>query len=182
MRRSMVGIAVLLLLLALAGCGSPTVASNKMVSMSYKGTLSDGSVFGESQAGKPLEFLVGAGTIIPVLEKGMIGMKVGEKKTITVKSADAYGPYDQAAVQEVPRDKFPKDATLAVGQQFQITLPSGEVRPVKITAVSAKTATVDFNHPLAGKDLIFEVTIVKIRDATKEELAAAKQAAQPTAK
>ena len=182
MKRILMGIAPLLLILGLAACGKPTVANNKMVSMDYKGTLTDGTIFSESPAGKPLEFLEGAGTLLPVLEKGMLSMKVGDKRTITVKAADAYGERSEAALQEVPRDQFPKDAKLEVGQQFQVSASSGQVAVVKITAVSAKTVTVDFNHPLAGKDLTFEVTVVKIRDATKEELAAAKQAAAPTAR
>ena len=164
------------------GAEEPTVVNNKMVSMDYKGTLADGTVFSESPAGQPLEFLDGAGTILPVLEKAMLGMKVGDKRTITVKAADAYGDYNQAALREVPKNQFPKDAKLEVGQQFQVTSSAGQVAVVKITAVSATSVTVDFNHPLAGKDLTFEVTVVKIRDATKEELAAVKQAAQPTAK
>jgi FKBP-type peptidyl-prolyl cis-trans isomerase 2 len=181
MKRLLPGIVPLLLVLGLAGCGKPTVANNKMVSMDYKGTLADGTVFSESPAGKPMEFLEGGGSIIPTVEKGMLGMKIGDRKTITVKAADAYGEINQAALKEVPRDQFPKDAKLEVGQQFQVSLSSGQVGVVKIAAVGAKTVTVDFNHPLAGKDLTFEVTVVKIRDATKEELAAAKQAAAPTA-
>jgi FKBP-type peptidyl-prolyl cis-trans isomerase 2 len=182
MRRILTGIAPLLLILGLAGCGKPSVANNQMVLMDFKGTLADGTVFSESPAGKPLEFLVGGGTIIPTLEKGMLGMKVGDKRTITVKAADAYGEYSKAALQEVPKDQFPKDAKLEVGQQFRISSSSGQAAVLKIIAVSEESVTVDFNHPLAGKDLTFEVTVVKIRDATKEELAAAKQAAQPTAK
>ena len=79
MKRILMGIAPLLLILGLAACGKPTVANNKMVSMDYKGTLTDGTIFSESPAGKPLEFLEGAGTLLPVLEKGMLSMKVGDK-------------------------------------------------------------------------------------------------------
>jgi len=182
MKRILTGVAPLLLLLVLAGCGAPTVAAKKMVSMDYKGTLADGSVFSESPASQPLEFMVGGGTLIPLLEKGMLGMKVGDKRTITVKAADAYGEYNKAALQEVPKDQFPKDAKLAVGQKFQVSGPGGQTAVVTITAVSEKSVTIDFNHPLAGKDLTFAVTVVKIRDATKEELAAATQAAQPAPK
>ena len=172
MKRTPLGITSVLLVLALMGCAAATVASNKMVQMSYKGTLADGSTFSQSDAGKPLEFLVGAGTLIPTLEKAMLGMKVGEKKSITVKAADAYGEYDKAAVREVPRAQFPKDLELKVGERYQV---SGQTGPMVVT-VSAMTdtmVTIDFNHPLAGKDLTFEVTVVMIRDATKEELAKA---------
>ena len=172
MKRTPLGITSVLLVLALMGCAAATVASNKMVQMSYKGTLADGSIFSQSDAGKPLEFLVGAGTLIPTLEKAMLGMKVGEKKSIMVKAADAYGEYDKAAVRVVPRAQFPKDLKPKVGERYQI---SGQAGPMVVT-VSAMTdtmVTIDFNHPLAGKDLTFEVTVVKIRDATKEELAKA---------
>ena len=170
MKRTLTGIAPVVLVLAIMGCAAATVSSNKMVQMSYKGTLADGKVFSQSDVGKPLEFLVGAGTLIPALEKGMLGMKVGEKKSITVKASDAYGEYDKAAIRVVPRASFPKDLDVKVGAQYQVNSPSGPM-VVTVSAMDAATVTVDFNHPLAGKDLTFEVTIVKIRDATKEEMA-----------
>src|SRR5512146_3173095 len=103
------GAAAAFLALLLAGCAPATVSSKQMVQMAYKGTLADGTVFSQSEEGKPLEFLVGGGTIIPALEKGMIGMKVGERRTIQVKAAEAYGEYDKTAVQRMPRKQFPKD-------------------------------------------------------------------------
>jgi len=160
------------LALLLAGCAPSTVSKNAMVQMAYKGTLADGTVFSQSQEGKPLEFLVGAGTLIPALEKGLLGMKVGDKRTIQVKAADAYGEYDKSAVQRVPRRQFPRDLDLKVGGQYQFNSPGGPI-VVTVTAMDDVSVTLDFNHPLAGKDLTFEVTIVKIRAATKDELAKA---------
>ena len=160
------------LALLLAGCAPSTVSKNAMVQMAYKGTLSDGTVFSQSEEGKPLEFLVGAGTLIPTLEKGLLGMKVGEKRTIQVKAAEAYGEYDKSAVQRMPRKQFPRDLELKVGGQYQFNSPGGPI-VVTVTALDDVSVTLDFNHPLAGKDLTFEVTIVKIRAATKEELARA---------
>jgi len=148
-----------------------------MVQMAYKGTLADGTVFSQSEEGKPLEFMVGAGTLIPALEKGMLGMKVGDKRTIQVKAADAYGDYDKTAVQRVPRAQFPKDIALKVGGQYQFNSPGGPI-VVTVTAMDDASVTLDFNHPLAGKDLSFEVTVVKIRAATREELTKAAGAAQ----
>ena len=98
---------ILLLALAVIGCAPATVKDKKFVQINYKGSLADGTTFGESAAGKPLEFIVGAGKLIPALEKGIVGMKVGEKKKIEVKAADAYGARDESAVQVVPRDQFP---------------------------------------------------------------------------
>ncbi len=185
MKRVLFGALPLLLILAVIGCAPLKVAEKKIVEISYKGTLADGSVFSESEAGKPLSFMMGVGKLIPALEKGLLGLKVGEKKTITVKAADAYGEYDPAALQEVPKDQFPKDTSLTVGQHFQVQTQAG-VMTVTIAAIKDKTVTVDFNHPLAGKDLTFAVEVVKIRDATKEELAAvqppAKPATQPASK
>jgi peptidylprolyl isomerase len=179
MKRTLSGLVPVILALAVVGCAAATVAKQKMVDVDYKGTLADGTVFGQSDAGKPLEFLVGGGTIIPVLEQGMMGMKVGDKKSITVKAADAYGEYDAAAVREIPRDQFPKDVELKVGERYQVNGQGGPM-VVKIAAMTAATVTIDFNHPLAGKDLTFQVMIVKIRDATKDELAKALVPGQPT--
>jgi FKBP-type peptidyl-prolyl cis-trans isomerase 2 len=181
MKRILAGFVPVILILAVSGCAAATVAGNKMVQMSYKGTLADGSMFSQSDAAKPLEFLVGAGTLIPSLEKAMMGMKVGDKRSITVKAADAYGEYDKAAVRVVPRVQFPKELELKVGERYQVNGQGGPM-VVTVSAMTDATVTVDFNHPLAGKDLTFEVTIVKIRDATKEELAKAAAPAQAAPK
>jgi peptidylprolyl isomerase len=164
-------------LLVLTGCGA-TVGENKMVKMSYKGTLPNGSVFDSSEGKEPLEFLYGAGQIIPKLEAELKGMKVGDKKVITIKAADAYGEYDASAVQEVPKESFPKDMKLEVGMQLIAQTAGGPI-PIRIAEIKDKTVMVDFNHPLAGKDLTFNVQIVGIRSATKQELAQAHGAAAP---
>jgi len=163
-------VALVLVALGLIGCAPVIVKDKKVVSVSYKGTLSDGTVFGQSEKNKPLEFMVGAGKLIPALEKELLGLKVGDKKKVTIKAAEAYGEYDKGALLEVAKDRFPKDSTLTVGERFIVQSPNGPMQ-VKIAEVKDKTVVVDFNHPLAGKDLTFEVEVVKIRDATKEELA-----------
>jgi len=163
-------VALLLLALTVVGCAPTTVKDKKVVQMNYIGTLTDGSVFSQSQKDKPLEFMVGAGKIIPALEKQILGMKVGDKKKITVKAVDAYGEYDKTALKEFPKSVFPKDATFTVGERFVVQTPNGPY-PITIAEVKDKSVVVDLNHPLAGKDLMFDVQIVKIRDATKDELA-----------
>jgi len=181
MKRVFMGaVPLLLLLLAVIGCSPATIANKKVVQINYKGTLADGSVFGESAAGSPLEFMMGAGKMIPALEKGILGLKVGDKKTIIVKAADAYGEYDKAAIQDVPKDQFPANLTLTVGGQYQVQTASG-VMVVTIAGIKDKSISVDFNHPLAGKDLTFAIEVVKIRDATKDELTAAATAAAAAA-
>ncbi|HVO40219.1 MAG TPA: peptidylprolyl isomerase [Spirochaetia bacterium] len=172
MTRTASRFALLLLAVAIVSCAPATVQEKKVVQISYTGTLADGSVFSQSDKDKPLEFLVGGGRIIPALEKALVGLKVGDKKKISVKAADAYGDYDKAALQEVPKDRFPKDSTFGVGEKFVVQTPNGPY-PVKIAEVKEKTVVVDFNHPLAGKDLTFDVVVVKIRDATAAELAPA---------
>lgn len=180
MKRTASRLALIVMALAVIGCAPATVREKKVVDIKYTGTLADGSVFSQSDKDKPLEFLVGAGKIIPALEKGLIGMKVGDQKKLTIKAADAYGEYDTGALQEVPKERFPKDARLEAGERFVVQTPTGPY-PVKIAEVKAKTVVVDFNHPLAGKDLTFDVQIMKIRDATKEELAPAGAAQAPGA-
>jgi peptidylprolyl isomerase len=178
MKRMLMGLVPVVLILALMGCG-PVVKDKEMVSISFKGTLADGSVFGQSDKEHPLEFMVGSGKMIPTLEKGLLGLKKGDKKKVEVKAADAYGEYDKTAVQTVDKANFPKDLELKIGATYTVRTPQGPIT-VTISAITDKTVTVDFNHPLAGKDLTFDIEVLKIRDSTKEELAAAfPAAAQP---
>jgi peptidylprolyl isomerase len=177
MKRTLQAIAALVVAAALAGCAA-TVGDKKVVKIKYKGTLSNGSVFDSSEGKDPLEFLVGAGQIIPGLETGIKGMKVGQKKQITIKAAEAYGDYNQAAVQEVPKESFPKDMKIETGMELVAQTAMGPV-PVRIAEIRDSSVMVDFNHPLAGKDLTFDVEIMSVRDATKQELASIEPAAAP---
>jgi peptidylprolyl isomerase len=164
------------LLLLLAGCAAK-VADKMVVQFNYKGTLSDGTVFDSSEGGEPVEFVVGVGMMIPGLEEGMRGLKAGDKKTITVKAADAYGERDEAAVQEIPRSEFPEGMALEVGVPMTAQTEQGQMYAV-VTELREDTVMVDFNHPMAGKDLTFEVEIVKVRRPTDEERAQLESAAQ----
>ena len=168
-----------ILVLVMIGCTPATIVNKKVVQLSYKVLLADGSVYGQSTPDQPLEFMVGAGRMMPALEKAIMGLKVGDKKTVPIKAADAFGEYDPAAFQEVPKSQFPAGATFAVGEQFQVQMAGG-TRVVTIAAVNDKSVTVDFNHPLAGKDITFEIEVLKIRDATKAELDALAAEQNPT--
>jgi FKBP-type peptidyl-prolyl cis-trans isomerase 2 len=179
MKLTRLGIVPVFLLAALIGCTPARVAEKKVVQVSYKLTLADGTVFDESKKDQPLEFMVGVGRMIPAFETAITGLKVGDKKTFQIKAADAYGEYDKAKLVDVPREQFPKDTPLTVGMQFSVQTPQGSL-PVTVAAIGAKTVTVDTNNPLAGKDLSFAIEVIKIRDATKEELAALQTAAQAT--
>jgi len=132
------------------------------VKVHYKGTLDDGTVFDSSDGREPLEFTIGGGNMIPGFENGVKGMEKGRKKTITIPCMEAYGPVHPDAMTEVPKGEFPKDLNLQAGQQFQMADPEGNVMVIKIVKVEGDTVTVDANHPLAGRDLTFELELVSI--------------------
>lgn len=145
------------------------ITPKTVVKMHYKGTLSDGSVFDSSEGREPLEFVYGIGMIIPGLEEGISGLKQGDKKTLNIASEKAYGSRQEEAMQEVPKDQLPQDQELKVGMQLAAQGPQGVI-PVVIADIKEETVLIDFNHPLAGKDLTFDVEITDVREATQEEL------------
>ncbi len=181
MRRAIAPVFCLLAVLALLGCGAK-VADKKVIQMNYTLSLPDGSVYDTSigEGKQPLEFMVGAGRMIPALEKELLGLRVNGRKKIVVKAADAYGDYDEKALQEIPRSQIPKDLDMEVGATYNIQTPAGPM-PVTLKSADEKVVVLDFNHPLAGKDLTFDVQVMKVRDATKDELAEviAEQPAEP---
>lgn len=132
------------------------------VQVHYTGTLEDGTVFDSSEGRDPLEFVVGSGQVIPGLDKAVRGMEVGEKKIVTTPAEEAYGPHRDEQVVEISREKLPSDLTPEVGQQLVITQSDGMEIVVVIISVSGDAVTIDANHPLAGKDLVFEIELVKI--------------------
>lgn len=131
------------------------------VKIEYTGTLEDGSVFDSTEKhGKPLEFELGSGMVIPGFDSAVEGMEVGEEKEIKLESKDAYGDPNPQLVREEPKERFPTDQELKEGMMLLVALPNGQQMPVKIAKVSEKTVTVDFNHPLAGKVLNFKLKLV----------------------
>lgn len=146
------------------------ISNNSFVKLHYKGTLSDGTVFDSSEGRDALEFISGIGLIIPGLDEGIQGLKVGDKKTISVPADKAYGPRHDEAMQEVPKDQFPPEINLEVGMQLAAQGPQGAI-PVVVTEILDEVVKVDFNHPLAGKDLTFDVEVVDVREATEEDMA-----------
>ncbi len=137
------------------------VEKGKTVKMHYKGMLEDGTVFDTSEGKEPLEFVYGEGSIIPDLENQLEGMEEGDKKQITVKAENAYGEVDPSAIQQVPRSQLPGNIDPKVGMQLLAQTENASI-PVTIIDVEDETVTIDFNHPLAGKDLIFDVEIVSV--------------------
>ncbi|MCK5624056.1 MAG: peptidylprolyl isomerase [Alphaproteobacteria bacterium] len=136
--------------------------SGDTVRIHYTGTLTDGTCFDSSEGRDPLEFTLGGGQVIPGLEREIFGMKVGEKKTVTAVADEAYGQPNPAAMQEVPRATIPPEIELAVGGQLQAMTEDGREVSVTIVALTEDTVTMDANHPLAGKDLVFDVELVEI--------------------
>jgi len=159
-------LAVLLAGAILTGCQSANTGEARngdTVEVHYTGKLADGTIFDTSIGGDPIEFTLGKGDMIPGFEKAVLGMKVGEKKTITIPSDEAYGPRLDNMVIEVPRERLPSDLTPEVGMQLVMAAPDGSTIPVTIVEVTDNTTvTLDANHPLAGKDLTFDVELVKI--------------------
>jgi FKBP-type peptidyl-prolyl cis-trans isomerase 2 len=166
--RPVVAFVLLASLLLLAGCGQK-IGERMMVELAYKGTLPDGTVFDESTKDDPLQFMFGVGMMLPGLESGLLGMRAGERKQVEVKAADAYGERTEAAIQEVPREQMPEDMELEIGSTLTAQTPDG---PIYATILELKDTTVilDFNHPLAGKDLVFDITVLSVKRPTVEQV------------
>jgi FKBP-type peptidyl-prolyl cis-trans isomerase SlyD len=118
----------------------------------------------------PLQFLVGHGNIISGLEREMMGMKVGESKDVVIPPADAYGEFDEEAFMDVPRSAFPKDIPVEEGAELTVRDDAGQSRYARIDAINGDNVTLNFNHPLAGDELHFNVKVVGVREPTSEEL------------
>ena len=136
--------------------------SGDTVKVDYTGKLEDGTVFDTSASREPLQFLIGSGQIIPGFDQAVIGMNVGDKKTVNIPSDQAYGPHLEDKVLEVNQDQIPQHLNLEVGQQVQVPQKDGSKIFFVVTGVSETSVTLDGNHPLAGKDLVFDIQLVEI--------------------
>lgn len=146
-----------------------SVQNGVVVSMEYTLKI-DGEVIDSSEGQAPLEFLAGHKNIISGLESEMIGMKVGESKDVVVAPADGYGEYDEDAYLDVPSGQFPKDMKLEEGLELTVRDDSGQARYARIESIEGETVRLNFNHPLAGDELHFNVKVVNLREPTAEEL------------
>ena len=147
-----------------------TIKENSAVSFHYTLTDDDGQQLDSSAGKEPLAYLHGAGNIIPGLENALTGKAVGDSMSVAVSAAEGYGEVQNELIQDVPRTSFQGVDEIEVGMQFEAQTGQGGTVPVTVTAVSDETVTVDGNHPLAGKNLNFDVSIEAVRDATEEEL------------
>jgi len=141
---------------------------NKVIAFHYTLTDKAGQTLDSSAGNEPLAFLVGMGQIIPGLETHLLTMKVGDKRKVLVPAKDAYGDKDPANTTELPLDKMPAK-NIKVGDQFRAG-SDGHAPVIVVTKVTDTHVTLDGNHPLAGQDLTFDVEIIEVRDATKEEI------------
>ncbi len=137
------------------------VKQGDTIRIRYVGRLEDGTVFDSSEGRPPLEFTVGEGELIPGLEQGVIGMNIGETKTITISPELGYGHYMEERVFEMDRKKMPGNFNIEVGLRLQMYRADGMPMMVTVAGISENTLTMDSNHPLAGKTLIFDNTLVE---------------------
>jgi peptidylprolyl isomerase len=132
------------------------------VSVHYTGRLEDGTVFDSSQGGDPLQFEIGTRSVIPGFETAVVGMQPGQSKTATILAEQAYGERETDRVVEVERAQLPADLNLRVGQRLKLTDQQENVTYVMVAEMSDSVVKLDANHPLAGKNLVFEIELVAI--------------------
>jgi FKBP-type peptidyl-prolyl cis-trans isomerase SlyD len=145
------------------------IRDDLVVSLDY--TLNvDGTVIDSSENGQPIQFIQGQGHVIPGLERQLYGMAIGESKLLVVPPAEGYGEVDDNAYASLPRNQFPADIPLEVGVALQLRDQRGEVMNATIAEINQETVRLNFNHPLAGKQLNFSVKVVDLREATQEEM------------
>lgn len=132
------------------------------IKVEYEGKLEDGTVFDSSEKhGQPLEFEVGGGQLIKGFDEAVVGMEKGQEKEITLEPADAYGEHKDELIKDIPKDQLP-EGDPKPGMMLGVTLPNGMQMPAKITDVKDDKITIDLNHPLAGKKLVFKIKVVDV--------------------
>ena len=147
------------------------VSHKKVVTLEYKINLLSGELVDSSELSGPFSYIHGIGAIIPGLEKGLEGMDEGEEKEISIPAEDAYGVRNEELVTSVSKSQFPEDATIVPGAEFYTYNEKGEAIPFTIRDINGETVIIDFNHPLAGEDLMAWVKVVSVREASPEEIA-----------
>lgn len=145
------------------------VTRGKVVELEYTLRLSDGEI-ADATEGEPLAYLHGYGEIIAGLEDALEGHSVGEKLSLTIEPAEGYGEYEDDDWGELPREAFPEDAVIEEGDEVTVVDEDGDERLGWIAEIGDEVVAVDFNHPLAGETLSFEIEILGVRDATAEEI------------
>ncbi|HEY1112187.1 MAG TPA: peptidylprolyl isomerase [Chitinophagaceae bacterium] len=143
------------------------VKSGDKVKVHYHGKLRSGETFDSSQGREPLEFTVGSGQVIKGFDQGVMGMQVGDKRTIEIEVQDAYGAKQDEMIIEFPKNQFPPDMKPEAGMQLMMNNGAGQSFPVTVTEVKEESVILDANHPLSGQDLIFDIELVEIVPTSK---------------
>ena len=138
------------------------VKSGDKVKVHYHGKLQNGETFDSSEGKEPLEFTVGGGQVIKGFDDGVMGMQVGDKKTVEIEVSDAYGEKNEDMIIEFPRTQFPEDMKPEPGMQLMMNNGQGQSFPVLVKEVKEDSVLLDANHPLSGEDLIFDIELVEI--------------------
>lgn len=136
------------------------------VKVHYQGTLTDGTVFDSTYEQEPLEFTIGEGKIIPGFEESVVGMEEGQTKDVSVQPEQAYGDYNENGVVNFPRENLPEDINPELGMTLQMTTPEEQTVYVTVTEIEDETITLDANHPLAGKDLHFQIELLEVNSGS----------------
>lgn len=140
----------------------PQAKTGDTATVHYSGSLNDGTVFDSSKDREPLKFIIGEGKLISGFEEAVVGMAPGDSKTVTLSSEEAYGPHRSELTVQVEKKQFPPNINPQVGQHLQIPQADGEVVNVRVTALDDSTVTLDANHPLAGRDLTFQIDLLDL--------------------
>jgi FKBP-type peptidyl-prolyl cis-trans isomerase 2 len=138
-----------------------SIQDGDTIKIDYTGTLDDGSVFDCSDEREPLQFTVGAGQVIPGFEEAVRGMEEGQKKEFRIEPSEAYGEYDEALTQQIPRTVIRSDMEIQEGMMLLVKTPDGQEIPAKVAEVGDEQVTLDMNHPLAGKALNFNIKVIE---------------------
>lgn len=143
--------------------GMDMVEYGKTAVVSYKGTLRDGTVFDSTEGIEPFEFIVGSGEVIHGFDEAVSQMDVGECVSVMIAAKDAYGEYDLEKIENGPMYAIPNAQNIQVGKLFYFITDEGLRFPAKVLEINEGIATIDYNHPLAGKDLDFEIELIEVR-------------------
>jgi len=159
---------------------SNVVKDGTVVSLQYTLSGEDGKTIESNKGKDPLKYTQGSHQIVPGLEKGLAGMKVGDEKRVKVTPEEGYGPVDPKGFQEFPKEKIPSEG-LKVGSVLMATGPQGQQVPVRVYEIKEKTVVLDLNHPMAGKTLVFDVKVLDVQPAVAQptQPAAPSQPAKP---
>jgi peptidylprolyl isomerase len=147
----------------LSGCGSAVAEDGDTVRIDYTLCLSDGTVYQTTVGNQPLEFVIGEGSMLADFEEAVIGMKVGESKTVTIAATDAYGEYREDLIIKIKRSQIQGGEDVKIGDYLTVTNSDGRTSQVKVIDVSDDDVIIDANYPLAGEDLTFKIDLLEIK-------------------